>query len=69
MLLAIIIRFKAYKVKVQEIRRKAFSLNKRSTLYSVTECHYQKKKHYKKILSAKPWPWEQEGLLSSLAER
>ena len=68
MLLAIIIRFKAYKVKVQEIRRKAFSLNKRSTLYSVTECHYQKK-HYKKILSAKPWPWEQEGLFFGSAER
>ena len=43
MLFAMVISFKAYEVKVQEIKRKAFSLNKRSTLYSMTKCHYIKK--------------------------
>ena len=56
MLFAIVISFKAYKVKVQEIhiyiyiyikKKKAFSLNKKSTLYSVTECHYIKNKKIK----------------------
>ena len=74
MLFAMVISFKAYEVKVQEIKRKAFSLNKRSTLYSVTECHYiyiyiYINYNYKKILSTKLWPWEQKGLLFGLAER
>ena len=57
MLFAIVISFKAYKVKVQEIHiyiyiyinknKRAFSLNKKSTLYSVTECHYIKNKKIK----------------------
>ena len=53
MLFAIVISFKAYKVKVQEryvyiyIYIKAFSLNKKSTLYSATECHCIKNKKLK----------------------
>ena len=45
MLFVIVISFKTHKVKVQEIKRKTFSLNRRgSTLYTLTECYYQKKK-------------------------
>ena len=45
MLFVIVTRFKAHKVKVQEIKRKTFSLNRKgNTLYTLTECHYQKKK-------------------------
>ena len=48
MLFVIVTRFKAHKVKVQEIKRKTFSLNKKgNTLYTLTECHYKKKKKKK----------------------
>ena len=73
MLFVIVISFKAHKVKEQEIKRKTFSLNRKgNTLYTLTKCHYPKKnykKNYKKILSAKPWPLEEEGLLFGLTER
>ena len=82
MLFVIVISFKTHKVKVQEIKIKTFSLNRRgNTLYTLTECHQPKKKkkkknnnnnnkrNYKKILSAKPWPLEDEGLFSYSAER
>ena len=53
------------------------SLNRRgNTLFTLTECHYKKKKkktttkeNYKKILSPKPWPWEEKSLLSGSVER
>ena len=49
MLFVIVISFKAHKVKKQEIKRKTFSLNRKgNTLFTLTECHYQKKK--KKLL-------------------
>ena len=78
MLFVIVTRFKAHKVKVQEIKRKTFSLNRKgNTLYTLTECHYKKKKknnnnnnnnnnkrNNKKISSAKPWPLEEEDLIS-----
>ena len=71
MLCVIVISFKAHKAKKQEIKRKAFSLNKKgNTLYTLTECHYQKKKkNWKEIPSVKPWPLEEEGLLSSSVGR
>ena len=81
MLFVIVISFKSHKVKVQEIKIKTFSLNRRgNTLYTLTECHQQKKKkkknnnnnnkrNYKKILSAKPWLLEEEGLLFGSAGR
>ena len=49
MLFVIVISFKSHKVKVQEIKIKTFSLNRRgNTLYTLTECHQQKKKKKKK---------------------
>ena len=49
MLFVIVISFKAHKVKVQEIKRKTFSLNRRwSTLHTLTECHYKRKGKKKK---------------------
>ena len=77
MLLVIAISFKAHKIKEQEINRRG------NTLFTLTECHYKKKKtkkqknknknyykrNYKKILSAKTWPLEEKGLLSVSAER
>ena len=48
MLFVIVISFKAHKVKEQEIKRKTFSLNRKgNTLYTLTECHYQKNKKTK----------------------
>ena len=45
MLFVIVISFKAHKVKEQDIKRKTFSLNRKgNTLYTLTECHYPKKK-------------------------
>ena len=72
MLFVIVISSKAHKVKVQEIKRKTFSLKKKvNTLYTLAECHYKKKqkRNYKKILSAKPWLLEEEGLFSGSAGR
>ena len=44
MLFVIVISFKSHKVKVQEIKIKTFSLNRRgNTLYTLTECHQKKK--------------------------
>ena len=49
MLFVIVISSKAHKVKVQEIKRKTFSLNRRwSTLHTLTECHYKRKGKKKK---------------------
>ena len=49
MLFVIVISSKAHKVKVQEIKRKTFSLNRRgSKLHTLTECHYKRKGKKKK---------------------
>ena len=67
-------KLKAHKVKARRVKRKVFSLNKReTTLCSMVECHYKKeniqRKLQKKILSTKPWPLEEEVLLSGSARR
>ena len=71
MLCVIVISFKVHKVKEQEIKRKTLSLNKKgNTLYILTRCHYKKKKKKcKETQSVKPWPLEEEKLLSSLVGR
>ena len=73
MLFVIVTRFKAHKVKVQEIKRKTFSLKKkREYIIYIDKMSLKKKnykRNYKKILIAKPWPLEEEGLLFGLAGR
>ena len=73
MLFVIVISFKAHKVKKQEIKRKTFSLKKkREYIIYIDKMSLKKKnykKNYKKILSAKPWPLEEESLLVGSTER
>ena len=72
MLFIIVISFKTHKVKVQEIKTKTFSLKKKSEYIIYIgrmPLQNKKKRNYKKILSAKPWLLEEEGLLSGSAGR
>ena len=73
MLFVIVISFKAHKVKEQEIKRKTFSLKKkREYIIYIDKMSLKKKnykRNYKKILIAKPWPLEEEGLLSTSTKR
>ena len=53
-MLFIIVVLGAHRTKMQEMKRKTFSLNEiESTLHTLTECHLKKKKKLQKKLQRK----------------